>query len=456
MIKIRQKFSLLVNDDLTSGPIILKLAAFSAPLLLGNFLQQLYSTIDLIIIGRFAGRSAFAAVGSTGYIIVLLIGLLVGLAGGIAVNVAQLKGAGNYRGLSLMIHTAYALAFIAGVVLTCFGLLTARFWLRLTQVPPEIFAGAERYLDYTFIGLIPGIVYNCGAAILQALGDSRRPLLLLFLCSVINFILDMLFVAFFHWGIDGAALATVLSQLISAIILTVHLLHVTADYRLYWRKIHIDKQSLQAIVKIGVPASLQATVLNVSNIYIQTMLNTFGVVAVAACTAVTKIDGFFCLYFNALGTATMTYVGQNYGAKLSRRVVVGVRTMAAFGVISGMCLCALSTWYRFSLLRIFTDDQVILDVAGRLFVAYIPYFFLLAAMEIYSGSLRGLGNAVLPMTIYILGICVFRCLYVFTALRIDNTLSTLFAVYPFSWIITAAALFLAYNLRKRRLLRELQ
>ena len=130
--------------------------------------------------------------------------------------------------------------------------------------------------------------------------------------------------------------------------------------------------------------------------------------------------------------------------------------MAAFGVISGMCLCALSTWYRFSLLRIFTDDQVILDVAGRLFVAYIPYFFLLAAMEIYSGSLRGLGNAVLPMTIYILGICVFRCLYVFTALRIDNTLSTLFAVYPFSWIITAAALFLAYNLRKRRLLRELQ
>lgn len=439
------------NKDLTSGPIFQKLAFFALPLLLTNLLQQLYSTIDLVIIGRFAGGTAFAAVGATGYLITLLLGLLFGLASGVAVNIAQLKGEGNYRELSLMIHTAYALALLAGVILMIAGIGLSHLLLIMQNTPADIMAGAERYLIYTFIGLLPGIVYNFGAAILQALGDSKRPLMLLLLCSAVNLLLDLLFVAVFKLGIDGAAIATVLAQIVSAVVLTYYLTHVTADHRLYIKKIKLHSQSVKRIIKIGLPASLQATVLNYSNVYIQTMLNGFGVIAVAGSTAVTKIDGFFCLYFNALGNASTTFVGQNYGAKQIQRIRKGVNSLLLFGLISGFILCQLTAHYRFNLMGIFTHDREILQAGSELFMAYIPYFFLMALMEILSGALRGIGNALAPMAIYIFGICIFRCIYVYFMMNINHSLATLFGVYPWSWVVTCSlliAVFLYYNQHK--------
>lgn len=439
------------NRDLTEGSIALKLAYFVLPLLLTNILQQLYSTIDLVIIGRFAGGEAFAAVGATGYLITLLLGLLFGLASGVAVNISQLKGAGNYRELSLMIHTAYALALLAGCFLMLIGISLSRFLLVMQNTPKDIIDGAERYLIYTFIGLLPGIIYNFGAAILQALGDSKRPLMLLILCSFVNLVLDLLFVAVLHMGIDGAAIATVLAQVVSAIVLTYYLTHVTADHRLFIKKIKLHKHSVLQIIKIGLPASLQATVLNYSNVYIQTMLNGFGVIAVAGSTAVTKIDGFFCLYFNALGNASTTFVGQNYGAKKVERIRAGVLGLLLFGLISGFVLCQLAAHYRFDMMRIFTKEEAILQAGSELFMAYIPYFFLMAFMEILSGALRGIGQAIAPMAIYIFGICIFRCIYVFFMMDISHTLSTLFGVYPWSWVVTCCLLlvtFLWYNKHK--------
>lgn len=297
---------------------------------------------------------------------------------------------------------------------------------------------------------MPGIIYNFGAAILQALGDSRRPLQLLLLCSFVNLCLDLLFVAVFSWGIDGAAIATVLAQIVSASVLTFYLTHVTADHRLYINKIKLHLSSLIKIIKIGLPASLQATVLNYSNVYIQTMLNGFGVTAVAGSTAVTRIDGFFCLYFNALGNGITTFVGQNYGARRFSRIKRGVHSLLAFGLISGFILCQLAAYYRFNLMAIFTVDESILEAGSELFMAYIPYFFLMALMEILSGTLRGLGNAVVPMAIYIFGICIFRCIYVFIALNINHTLATLFGVYPWSWVVTSTLLILAYIWYSRR------
>ena len=451
MLKLRgKKLWQHGNNDLTEGPILQKLALFVAPLLLTNLLQQLYSTIDLVIIGRFAGKQAFAAVGATGYLVTLLLGLLFGLASGVAVNIAQLKGEGNYCALSLMIHTAYALAIMAGFILMIVGILSSRLLLIMQDTPEAIFDGAWKYLIYTFIGLVPGIIYNFGAAILQALGDSRRPVQLLLLCSFVNLCLDLLFVAVFSWGIDGAAIATVLAQIVSASVLTFYLTHVTADHRLYINKIKLHLPSLIKIIKIGLPASLQATVLNYSNVYIQTMLNGFGVTAVAGSTAVTRIDGFFCLYFNALGNGITTFVGQNYGARRFSRIKRGVHSLLAFGLISGFILCQLAAYYRFNLMAIFTVDESILEAGSELFMAYIPYFFLMALMEILSGTLRGLGNAVVPMAIYIFGICIFRCIYVFIALNINHTLATLFGVYPWSWVVTSTLLILAYIWYSRR------
>lgn len=429
------------RQQITEGVIWKQLLTFFFPILMGTFFQQMYNTVDTIIVGRLVGTEALAAVGATGPLVSMVNGFFIGVSSGATVVLSQAYGAGDRKGVSDSIHTGVALSLVLGVMLTAIGICLGGRVMGWMGTPENCMADATTYLRIYFAGSIGTVVYNMGAGILRAMGDSKRPMLFLMVTCILNVVLDLLFVAVLHMGVAGAALATVLSQMISAVLPIVVLLRQKED-RLELRKLRIERSLLGRILRIGIPAGLQFVTFDFSNILIQSGINSFGDITMAAWTAHGKTDALTWMVTGAFGVSITTFVGQNFGAQKYSRIRKGTWTCLAMGVVMVAALDALLLAFRTPILGIYTDNPEVIAVGSMVMLSIMPYEFLFMPIEVFAGTMRGVGNSLMPTLITGSCVCLFRVVWLMTAVRHWHSLKTLTLSYPLSWAL-AAAVFLA-------------
>jgi len=429
------------RQQITEGVIWKQLLIFFFPILMGTFFQQMYNTVDTIIVGRLVGTEALAAVGATGPLVSMVNGFFIGVSSGATVVLSQAYGAGDRKGVSDSIHTGVALSLVLGVMLTAIGICLGGRVMGWMGTPENCMADATTYLRIYFAGSIGTVVYNMGAGILRAMGDSKRPMLFLMVTCILNVVLDLLFVAVLHMGVAGAALATVLSQMISAVLPIVVLLRQKED-QLELRKLRIERSLLGRILRIGIPAGLQFVTFDFSNILIQSGINSFGDITMAAWTAHGKTDALTWMVTGAFGVSITTFVGQNFGAQKYSRIRKGTWTCLAMGVVMVAALDALLLAFRTPILGIYTDNPEVIAVGSMVMLSIMPYEFLFMPIEVFAGTMRGVGNSLMPTLITGSCVCLFRVVWLMTAVRHWHSLKTLTLSYPLSWAL-AAAVFLA-------------
>lgn len=433
------------THDLTQGSILKSLLRFFFPILFGMLFQQLYNTVDAIVVGRCVGHEALAAVGGSPAVIInLVIGVFTGLASGATVIISQYFGSRDDGQLSRAVHTILLFCLIAGVVLTVLGRLSSPWSLRLVKTPEDIFGLSSSYLRIYYIGAAPLLLFNVASGILRAVGDSRRPLVYLGVCCVLNIALDLLFVAAFDMGVDGVAWATVLSVLVSAVLILLRLARAGGPERLELKSLRMDPSSLRRILYIGVPAAVQGTMYSVSNIIIQAAINQFGTTVVAAWTAVGKFDGVYWVTSNSFGAAICTFVGQCFGAGKYERMKAGVRkcllTAVGTSVMLSSLLLGLGRWG----LLLFASDRTVIDEAMRILWYFVPFYVIWSFIEIISNTLRGAGDAIAPAIICLLGVCVLRILWIWLVVPRFRTVLSVSLSYPITWAVTAVAFVIYY------------
>lgn len=434
-----------VKNDLTEGVIWKKLLRFFFPILLGTLFQQLYNTVDAVIVGNFVGTPALAAVGGSAALIInLVMGFFIGLSSGAMVIISQYYGAHNADGLSKAVHTAVAFSFAAGAALTAAGILLAPWALQLVKNPPDIMADSVLYLRIYFAGTIPMMLFNIGSGMLRAVGDAKHPLYYLIVCCILNILLDLLFVTVFGLGVAGVAWATVIALTVSASLVVLNLCRTQEAYRLSFGKIRLHLSVLQRILYIGIPAGIQSAMYSISNLIIQAAVNSLGTVVVAAWTTTGKFDGIYWSVSSSFGVAIMAFTGQAFGAGKYDRMKQSVRVcmriaLGASAVISALLL--LFDRYGF---RLFTSDQAVINYAVEMLGYFAPYYVVWSFIEVLSSALRGAGDAVRPMLITMLGVCGLRILWMQFVVPEWHTVMGISMCYPFSWIVTALTFVLYY------------
>lgn len=442
------------NNSITEGIIWKQLLIFFFPIFIGTFFQQMYNTVDTMIVGQYVGKEALAAVGATGTLLNLIVGFFVGLSSGATVIISQYYGAQDMKQVSKAIHTSVALAIAGGVLIMAIGFLTTDISLQLIGLPEEVVESAALYLNVIYSGMIFSMIYNVGTGILRALGDARTPLYILIVCCLVNIVLDLLFVLVFQWDVFGVAFATVVSQVISAILVIIRLMRADSSYRLQLKKIRFDISILKSILRIGLPSGLQSIMYSSSNLLVQTYVNSFGTNAIAAWSAFAKIDGFLWMTMNAFGIAITTFAGQNFGAGKYDRVKRGTNICLAMTLAVTVVQSVLLFVYVEYLLQLFTADVQVIELGASMLRVLAPGYFLYVFIEIFSGTIRGTGEAMQPMLITLFGICVLRIVWLLTVLPIWNTLFALALNYPVTWGITAV-FFIIYYLRGNWLKRSI-
>ena len=435
------------NNAIITGNIPRQLLLFFFPIWLGTMFQQLYNTVDTLIVGNFVGTQALAAVGATSSFVQLLVGLFVGLCSGAGVIIAQSFGAGDHDEVNRQVHTALALAIAGGAALTVIGLLISRPVLRLMQTPDEIVGMASEYLQIYFLGMIPQMLYNMGTNILRAIGDSKRPLYFLIAASLVNIVLDVVFIAVFGWGVMGAALATVLSQVASAVLT---LRCIVGSQGMPWHiraeKLRLHGDVFAAICTIGVPAAAQSAMYNISNMFIQSSMNSFGTSTIAAWGVYGKIDFVFWMTINSLGIAITTFAGQNFGARQYDRVRRGVRVCLAMAACTTLVISF--TFYNLAevLFRLFSQDDAVVAVGVGMMHVLTPVYITYVCIEVLAGALRGCGDVRVPTLITVFFVCGLRMLWLFIAVPIRHEVATVEMSYPITWSL-ASALFILYYVK---------
>ena len=434
------------QQSLTEGSIWKSMLLFALPVLLGNIFQQLYNAFDAWCVGNFIGDDALAAVSSSGSLIFMMIGFFNGVAMGAGVIIARAYGARHYDTMSKAIHTAIALGLVTGIVLTVVGVAMTPMILQWMDTPAEVFPQSVAYFRYYFCGAIFTVMYNIFVGILHAVGDSKHPLYYLIFSTFVNIILDMLFVAVLGLGVGSAAIATTVSQGISAVLCFVHMLRVDAPYRIQIRKIHFHKESLVQILRYGLPSGVQNSVIALANVVVQTNINSFGKAAMAGCGSYSKLEGFAFLPVTCFTQALSTFVGQNLGAGHHDRVKKGV----AFGVV---CSCVMAETigilaYLFApqLIGFFSDSPEAIRFGTLHMRTICLFYFLLAFSHCIAGVLRGAGKATVPMYTMLICWCVIRVSYITLAVKVVNQLTTVSWAYPITWTLSGI-LFLIYFLK---------
>ena len=444
------------TNSITEGVIWRQLLSFFFPIVLGTFFQQLYNTADSIIVGRFIGKEALGCVGgSSAQIVMLLVGFFVGLSSGATVIVAQHYGAGDRINVEKAMHTSAAFSILGSLVVMGIALPLSPKFLALMKTPSSMMAGSIIYLKIYFSGVFFTFVYNIGAAILRAVGDSKRPLYYLIAGCIVNIVLDLIFIVYGHMGIKGAALGTVLSQAVSAFLTLRALLKTDDMYKLTPRKIRFHGDTLKRILQIGIPAGVQGITYTISNITIQTAFNTFGTDTVAAWSAFGKIDAIFWMISGAYGISITTFVGQNYGAGKYDRAEKSVKTCLKMAIITFVGFTFLFFFCGRFFFSWFTTDKSVIDIGFYMMRLMAPGYFLFAFIEVLSGALRGVGDVLIPMILSCSGICVFRILWIIILLPKNPTVFTITISYPISWGITAILFILYYKRQKPKLLGSL-
>ena len=445
-----EKYKQKVNQ-ITEGVIWKQLLIFFFPLLLGTFFQQLYNTADAVVVGRFVGKEALSAVGgTTGTLINLFVGFFVGVSTGATVTISQFYGAKQGEDVDRTVHTAAAMSIAGGAIIMVIGLLGAPTALRWMGTPEEVIPHSLTYIRIYFCGMIPNLFYNIGAGILRAIGDSKRPLYFLITSTIMNIVLDLLFVAVLHWGVMGVAIATVLSQVCSAFLVFLTLNRTKDCYRLQLSKIRFHKELLKKIIRIGIPAGCQSLMYTSSNIIIQSGINSFGTDTMAAWTAYSKIDGIFWMIVNAFGISITTFVGQNYGAGKTDRIRKGVRVCLLMCMSAAVLLSIAMYFGGPYVYYLFTEDETVRKIGIGILQFLVPTFFTYVPVEILSGSLRGMGNSLIPMILTSLGVCLLRVVWIFTVVPVWRELKVLILSYPIAWVMTSLLfiIYFIYYIRK--------
>ena len=422
--------------DMTHGPLFGKLIIFTIPIILSGVLQLLFNAADVIVVGRFAGETAIAAVGSTGALINLMTNLFIGMSIGANVCAAQFYGAGHEEDVQKTVHTSTAFSLIGGLILVFVGLFGAKPMLELMGSPSDVLPLATLYVRIYFLAMPAIMLYNFLAAILRASGDTAHPLLFLTIAGVVNVLLNLVLVIGFNMGVAGVAIATVVSNLISCGLLVAFFKKQNNALRLELSNISIDKRILSKIIRIGLPAGMQGTVFSLSNVVIQSAINSFGTAVVAGSAAAASIEGFVYISMNSVSQTTVTFVGQNYGAGDEKRVKRVIFETLGIVMFVGLLMGNLVYFNSEYLLGIYTDSKDAI-VAGslRLFWVACPYF-LCGVMDVLSGAMRGFGQSLVPMFVSLGGACVTRLIWIATYFRANHTQSVLFFSYPGSWLLT--------------------
>lgn len=434
------------NHDLTTGSVSKKLVLFFLPIAMGTLFQQLYNTVDAMVVGKFVGTAALAAVGgSASQIIALFIGFFVALTSGASAVIAQLCGARQSESVSKAVHSAFAFSILAGIGLMVVGIPMTPTVLRWMLTPEDTMADSIRYLQIYFSGSVFMLIFNMGSSILQAMGDSKHPLYYLMACCACNIVLDLVLVAGFHMGIAGAAIATVASQILSCILIVSRFLRSKNACRLLPRELKIHKELMGKMLHIGIPSGLQATMYSLSNMIIQVAINSLFTVAVAAWSVSSKVDGIYTCISTALGVAVMGFVGQNYGAGKEDRVRETLRASMKIFIPVTLILGALVLLFGQFGLHIFSDDPEVIQATRSILWYFVPFYAVWTFIEIVSGSLRGIGDAVVPLVIIGIGICGLRLIWVGAVFPFLHSIGGLTLCYPVSWCITAVALSIHYR-----------
>ena len=432
-------------NKVTEGPIFTSMLLFFLPIMVGSFFQQLYNTVDAIVVGHFVGKEALAAVGgTTGTIINLFIGVFIGLSTGFSVVISQYMGSKSYKNVYECIQTSVGFALISGTAVGMLGAILTPFFLSFMNVPAEMLSEAITYLRIYFIGMIANMIYNMCAAILRGIGDSKRPLYFLIVACFINIFLDVVFVVYFKMGVSGVAVATVISQAISALLMIITLSRIKADYNFKPHDIHINKRELKKMLGIGTSAAVQSVAYTAANIYVQSSVNTLGIDVISGYTVYVKTDTVFWMTIQALGVSITTFVGQNFGAGNRDRVKKSMKV----GAVISFCICitaALSFLiYGDFLLSLFTNDRAVVEQGLYIIKTVVPAFIFYGVIEVYASSLRGVGDTLLTMILSLVGVCIVRIVWVHFAFGKYHEFFYIIIAYPLSWFITAV-LFTIYT-----------
>lgn len=441
--------------DMCSGPILPGILKFALPLLLTNVLQLAFNAADTIVIGQFGSGTAMAAVGSTGSLIGLIVNLFGGLSIGVNVLIANYKGAGREKDAQDTVHTAILTSFIGGVVLMFVGLLLARPLLQLMGTPDNVIDQAVLYMQIYFCGLPFAMPLNFGSAALRAVGDTRRPMVYLTIAGVVNVVLNLIFVLVFHMDVAGVALATIVSQAVSAVLILRCMMRTEGICHLNLKKLKIHGRKLLKMVQIGLPAGIQSSLFGISNVLIQSSVNSFGHVVMNGNTAAANIENFVYFAMNAISQAALSFTSQNYGAGNYRRIhkvrTQCILTVVFGGAIFGNLVYLLGPY----LLQLYNTDPAVIQYGLNRMVVIATTYFLCGLMEVESGVMRGLGYSLLPTVISLLGSCAFRVLWIFTVFAQYHTQFVLYLSYPISWLLTCAAYFVCYQfIRKKKFPQE--
>ncbi|MBQ6706203.1 MAG: MATE family efflux transporter [Clostridia bacterium] len=435
--------------DMLSGPILPHLLRFAIPLMLTGVLQLLYNAADLVVVGRYTGHEALAAVGATSSLTNLMLNFFIGISVGANVVISRAIGAADNRKTASATHTAMLLGGIIGVVVGFFGFLLSPTFLTWMGTPAEVMAGASLYLRIITLGFPAALVYNFGAAVLRAGGDTRRPLYFLTVSGLVNVGMNLFLVLVFHLGVAGVAIATITSQYLSALLVIMALRRLHTPSRLSLRRLKIRRDDFIDIVRIGLPAGLQSACFNISNVLIQSSINSFGAVAVAANTASGNIEGFIYTVMDAFAQSVLTFTGQNIGAKQYRRVPSILRVGLLLTLVSALGMGVLAVLFRRPLLHLYTPDELVVDYgAARMMIIALTYF-LCGFMNNFSSNLRAMGHSLMPMLTCIGGVCGVRILIIYTWFKLVPSLTVLYLSWPISWIVTTLIL-LVYWIQKSK------
>lgn len=439
-------------NGITEGVIWKQLLRFFFPIVLGTFFQQLYNTVDAIVVGNYVGKQALAAVGgTTANLINLLVGFFVGLASGATVIISQHYGAQDEEGVRRGVHTSVSLALLGGVGLSVIGYALTPAGLKLMNTPAEIMPDAQVYMRIYFVGVVFVLIYNIGSGILRAIGDSRRPLYVLIVCCLSNVVLDLLFVKGMNMGVAGAAYATMITQGISAVLVLAMLMKSRDCYRFQPRLLRIDRRLLSDILRIGFPAGLQSMMYSISNVFIQSSINIFGTDVIAGWTAFGKIDNMFWMVMDAFGISITTFTGQNIGAHKMDRVRSGIRTCALMALGFSLAFSGVLALWGDACVRIFNSDPAVIYNTLRMMRCTYPYYFTYVIIGILGGAMRGAGESLKPMLMVAGGICLFRIVWIAIARSLGTDVTVMVYSYPTSWVLTSV-MFIIYYVRGKWLL----
>ena len=432
------------TTDLSSGAIAPIIVSFTLPILLGQIFQNLYNSVDSIVVGRFVGTDALAAVTSSSDISILLVAFFSGLSVGAGVLFSRYFGAKDYKNLHDSIHTAITFSLIFGVIMAVVGILLTPPFLRLVSCPEEVFDDAQTYLRIYFIGVLFTSLYNVGSGVLRAVGNSRDPFIYLVISSVTNMVLDVLFVGAFKMGVMGVAVATIISQLLSVILVLINMMRTDDVYKLTLSDLHIDKKLMLQIVDLGFPAGIQSSIISISNLFVQRFVNLEGVAVISGFGAGKKVDKFVGMIANSFGLAASTFISQNMGAKRPERAFKGIRVSLLISVIVSLVLGIPLYLYADSVIKIFTDDPDTVYYGVSFLHTILPFYIFQILNSIYSNAVRGFGRSRAVMVYSILGMVVFRQIFLHIAMAVNGSVTCIFLAYPVGWFFASALVMAHY------------